>query len=80
MVISNRLIGLRESRDLSITDLADILQVDRKTIWRAETERFIPKTELLMLYAKYFDLSLDYITGLIDTPVKLSEQKKKEER
>ena len=77
MLISNRLISLREGSNLKQYELANALGVDRKTIWRAETERFVPKTELLMMYARYFDISLDYLTGLIDTPVKLSDNKKR---
>lgn len=77
MLISNRLISLREGSNLKQYELANALGVDRKTIWRAETEQFVPKTELLMMYARYFDISLDYLTGLIDTPIKLSDNKKR---
>lgn len=79
MLISNRLIELREGKDISITRLAEILKIDRKTIWRAETEQYIPKTEVLIEYAKFFDVSLDYICGLIDEPIKVSEKKKRKD-
>ena len=77
MLISNRLIGLRDKENISITDLAKKFGIDRKTIWRAETEQYIPKTEVLIMYAKYFDVSLDYICGLIDNPEPISTRKKR---
>ena len=74
MSISQRLKQLREREGLTETELANIFKVDRKTIWRAETEQYTPKTELIILYAKYFNISADYLLCLTQVPKKLSEE------
>lgn len=68
MDISKILYNLRNDNDISIKELANIFNIDRKTIWRIETERYMPKIEVLIMYAKFFNVSLDYICGLTNNP------------
>lgn len=67
MNISKILYDLRTDNDISIKELAEKFNIDRKTIWRIETKRFEPKIDTLIMYAKFFNVSLDYICGLTET-------------
>lgn len=68
MSMAKILRDLREDNDLTQQELADIFHVDRKTILRIEKGHFYPKVDVLMSYSKYFNLSMDYLSGLISTP------------
>ena len=76
LAISDRLTALREDHDLDQIDLAPIFKVERKTISRAENGVTEPKISLIIEYAKYFNVSCDYILGLIDIPKPLYPNKK----
>lgn len=60
--------GLREDRDLTQTSLAKILHTNQRTISNWEAGRNQPPYEVLILYAKYFNVSIDYILGLSEEP------------
>lgn len=68
MNIAKTLRDLRIDHDLTQQQLADLFHVERKTILRIENELFMPKVEVLITYSRFFNISLDYICGLIDTP------------
>ena len=59
---------LRIDNDLSQKQLADLFHVDKQTILRVENSRFSPKVDLLKMYALHFNVSLDYLAGLTNTP------------
>lgn len=55
---------LREDRDLSQREIAEILHMHKTTYARYETgEREIP-FNIAILLAKYYEVSLDYLAGL----------------
>lgn len=68
MSISKILRDLREDNDITKDELAERFGIDRKTIWRIETEQYEPKVQVLIMYAKFFNVSLDYICGLTNQP------------
>lgn len=68
MVWYERIRGLREDKDLTQTDMAKILNTSQRTISNWESGRNQPPYETLILYAKYFNVSIDYIIGLTDEP------------
>lgn len=52
--MANNLRALRESRELSQEALADLLHIDRRTVWRWENEKIvIPESKLTQL-ARFF--------------------------
>ena len=53
---------------MSQQELANYFRVDRKTILRIENSKYMPKVDVLKMYAKYFNISLDYLCGLINVP------------
>lgn len=67
------LISIREDRDLSQQAVANILHVSRTTYTGYETGyRRIPLESMIEL-AKYYNLSLDYLCGLVDQEKPLYE-------
>lgn len=61
-----RIADLRTDRDLTQQQVADILRCNRQVYARYERGiREIPVSMLIAL-AKYYNVSLDYLTGLTD--------------
>lgn len=70
--IGERLKSLRESKKLEQKELASLFSVTPTTISRyekaGEEKGRIPDADMLVLYADYFDVSVDYILGRVDHP------------
>ena len=71
MDMYQRMKDLREDRDLSQEDIAKVLQTTQEQISKYETGRQMMGIDKYVKLAKYYNVSLDYLTGLIDTPKKL---------
>ena len=70
MYFYKRLKDLREDNDKSQNEIAQILNIKQQQYWRYETGEYeIPLHHLITL-AKYYNVSLDYLAGLSDTPNK----------
>ena len=66
-----RLRDLREDADLTQTEVAQILDTVRQQYARWETgAQELPMHHFITL-ARYYNVSLDYLAGLIETPRKL---------
>ena len=65
---AQRLKELREDRNLSQGELARALEnkITRPAIGRWEQRKRIPNLENVIMLAKFFGVSLDYIAGLED--------------
>ena len=71
MYFYQRLRDLREDADKSQTDIAKILDMKQQQYARYETgSQEIPLHHFIKL-AKFYNVSLDYLAGLIETPRKL---------
>lgn len=55
---------LRKDKGLTQTELAKIFLTTQRTISNWESGRNEPPYEMLIKYAKYFDVSVDYILGV----------------
>ena len=63
-----RLRDLREDHDKTQKEIAELLRTTQPQYTRYETgERELPMHHFITL-AKYYNVSLDYLSGLIDTP------------
>jgi len=71
MDIFQRMKDLREDHDLTQADVAKILQTTREQVSKYETGRQMMGADKYIKLAKYYNVSLDYLMGLIDTPKKL---------
>ena len=77
MKYSERLRALREDQDLTQNDIAKILGTTYQYYSTYEAgKRELPFSRAIAL-AKYYNVSLDYLAGLIDTPEKLCRFDKK---
>lgn len=65
-IFCERLKELRLEKGLSTTALGKILNVSNSTISRWESGIIIPSIEHLYNIAKYFDVSADYLIGIIN--------------
>ncbi len=64
-----RLSELRKDRGYTQQQLGDRLSVSKYTISSYENNKTSPDDHNLILMAELFDVSLDYLMGLIDMPV-----------
>ena len=62
---------LREDRDLSQADIAKIIKTTQQQYSKIEIGKADISGEKLKLLAKFYNVSVDYILGLIDEPKKL---------
>lgn len=67
-MIGERLSELRKDKGMSQQELADRLSITKFTISSYEREKTMPSDEIKLEIAKIFDVSLDYLLGLIDEP------------
>ena len=63
-----RLKELRLENGLTQKDLANIIEVGRTTISEYESGKIVPKQEGLLKIANYFNVSVDYLTGVSNEP------------
>ena len=71
MHIYQRLKDLREDADKKQEDIAAVLDITRQQYQLYESgKRELPMHHFITL-AKYYNVSLDYLAGLVDVPRKL---------
>ena len=66
--VGQRLKGLRESIRLSQKEFGAKLSITQSSVNRYENNHSEASYKTLLLYADYFDVSLDYIYGRTDQP------------
>ena len=63
-IFAQGLKSLRKEIGLSQEALAKKLNLDKSTIAKYETEKILPSIEMLIIFAKFFKVSTDYLLGL----------------
>ena len=66
--IGQRMKELREASRLSQADIAKLCGSNQATIAKTETGKKIPSVNLLIWWADYFDVSMDYLCCRTDQP------------
>lgn len=66
--VGERLTSLRTSAKLSQANLAKRFRIPQSNINRYENDKSSTPKEVLIKYADFFDVSLDYIFGRTDNP------------
>ena len=61
-----RLRELREDHDLSQQKVADMLSIGQRTYSDYESGKTRIPVESMLLLAKYYDVNMDYMTGISD--------------
>lgn len=67
-ILAQRLRYLRDGVRLSQVKIANIIGTTQASINRYETGQSVPPPKVLLWYADYFDVSMDYIYGRTDNP------------
>lgn len=67
-IVGQRMRKLREASHLSQTEIAKLCGSNQSTIGKTESGKTAPSIKLLVWWADYFDVSLDYICGRTDQP------------
>ena len=71
MIFYQRIRDLRIDHDLSQAEIAKIIGTSQSYYAQYESgKRSIPFERVIIL-ARYYNVSLDYIAGLVDTPKKI---------
>ncbi len=63
---AERLKDLRLEKGLSQRELAKLLNVSHAAIARWENETHIPNAEAIVILAKFFSVTTDYLLGVTD--------------
>lgn len=66
-----RLKDMREDNDLTQADIANLLGTTRQQVSKWETGAQMMGVDKYIKLAKHYNISVDYLLGLIDTPRKL---------
>ena len=61
----NRLRDLREDNDLTQKECAEIACISKKSYERYENGLRVLPSDILIIYCKYYNVSADYVFGLI---------------
>ena len=67
-ILAQRIRSLRDSIGVPQTKIAELSGTTQSSINRYESGQASPPLEMLLWYADYFDVSLDYIFGRTDNP------------
>ena len=70
----NNLRKLREDRDIKQKDVAEYLGVSKSSYSQMEANIEKAKAPTLKKIAEFFNISIDYLLGLIDEPVPLNRK------
>ena len=68
MCFPKRLKELRLANGETQKDLANAIEVGRTTVSEYESGKIVPKQEGLLKIANHFNVSVDYLTGVSNTP------------
>ena len=64
--MNTRLRDLREDRDLTHKQCAEIAYISKNSYIRYENGETIPPLDTIIKFAKYYNVSIDYIAKLTD--------------
>lgn len=71
MYIYQRLRDIREDADKKQEDIAQILNITRQQYQLYESGKREMPMHCFVMLARYYNISLDYLAGLADTPKRL---------
>lgn len=70
-----RIKDIREDRDLTQQQVAEILEIKQTQYSRYELGKQMMGIDKYIKLAQFYNISLDYLTGIIDIPRKLYDKK-----
>ena len=73
-MLGERLLALRKDADLTQDELAEILNINKHSISSYERNKSEPPDAIKIAMAQYFNVSIDYLLGLVDTPMPIENR------
>jgi len=73
MNIGERMRYLRQSKNRTLDELAELLDTTKTTLSRYENNKRTPDADFIIRLAQYYRVSSDYILGLTDNPFTISD-------
>lgn len=70
MTYNERIRNLREDHDLTQQNIADILHIGQRTYADYESGKIRIPVDSLLILARHYNVSMDYITGASNTKTK----------
>lgn len=67
-MIGERLLDLRKDAGYTQDELSAILNINKHSISSYERDRSEPPDDIKIAIAKFFNVSVDYLLGVVDTP------------
>lgn len=74
-MIGRRLRDLREDSDLTQEQLGRILNINKHSISSYERDKSEPPDIIKVKISKYFNVSSDYLLGIVNDPTPISQDK-----
>lgn len=71
MTTYQRLRDVREDRDKTQAQIAALLKTTQQQVSKWETGEQLMGIDKYVILAEYYNISVDYLCGLVDTPRKL---------
>lgn len=65
---TDRLKSLRQAKQYTQIELAEMLDLGSKEIWRYENGESVPNADTLAKIAQFLGVTMDYLMGLSDDP------------
>ena len=75
MLFYQRLRDVREDHDMSQTQIAEILHTSQEQYSRWERGAYQMPIEHYKTLAKYYNVSIDYLAGVLETPRRLRDER-----
>ncbi len=69
-IFCERLRSLRQTNNLTLERVGKDFEVSKQTVSRWETGDRLPALDIAVALADYFDVSLDYLVGRSDDPIR----------
>lgn len=71
ILYKNRLRDVREDRDYTQADIAKLLETTQEQISKYETGKQLMGIDKYIKLALFYNVSIDYLCGIVDTPKSL---------
>lgn len=72
MNMYQRLKDMREDRDLTQKEVAELLGTNQSSYAKYENGKHMMGMDKYIILAKFYNVSIDYLAGVIDTPEQLN--------
>lgn len=77
MLFAERIKELRENKEISQTQLADLMHISQSSISEYESGKQQPPLSMLIQLSEFFDVNIDYLLGHSDIKISMEKLRQK---